>query len=411
MGRPVAGRFVRRVAPDTCPPLASIPHACYTARPVVRSQPHLLHVFSTFVPAGPETRTVRIIEALGHEFRHSIVAMDGRTDAKSLLSGKYDVSILDAPPRAGSWATMMALRKQFVAVKPTAILSYNWGAFDAVFAARSLGFGRVVHHEDGFTSDESEEYKRRRVWARRFMLPRVHKVVVPSRKLEGIATKLWKLKPAHVLCIPNGVALDRFAPADGRPTLRHDLSIPKGRLVVGYCGHLRPEKNPLRFLKACARIDREIDFHALILGDGPERAACEELARSQPGLYGRVTFAGHVADPRAHYRAMDLFCVSSDTEQMPVALVEAMASSLPVVSTDVGDVRAMLPDAQGEYVVPLEEHESAWPLAEKLTELLRDASKRKQLGAANRKVAEERYSFDAMLRAYRDVYQSVTSAR
>ena len=132
---------------------------------------------------------------------------------------------------------------------------------------------------------------------------------------------------------------------------------------------------------------------------------------SQPGLYGRVTFAGHVADPRAHYRAMDLFCVSSDTEQMPVALVEAMASSLPVVSTDVGDVRAMLPDAQGEYVVPLEEHESAWPLAEKLTELLRDASKRKQLGAANRKVAEERYSFDAMLRAYRDVYQSVTSAR
>ncbi len=299
---------------------------------MVRSQPHLLHVFSTFVPAGPETRTVRIIEALGHEFRHSILAMDGRTDAQSLLSGRTDVRILESLPRAGSLATLRRLRKLFVEVQPSAVLSYNWGAFDAVFAARSLGIARrVVHHEDGFTSDEAVEFKRRRVWARRLMLPQVQRVVVPSRRLEGIATSLWKLAPAHVLCIPNGVALGRFSPADGRPMLRRELGIPKGRLVIGYCGHLRPEKNPLRLLRACARVDREIDFHVLVLGDGPERAACEELARSQAPLYGRVTFAGHVADPAQHYRAMDVFAISSDTEQMPVSLVEAMASSLPVV--------------------------------------------------------------------------------
>jgi glycosyltransferase involved in cell wall biosynthesis len=287
------------------------------------------------------------------------------------------------------------------------VLSYNWGAFDAVFAARTLKFPRVVHHEDGFTSDEALEFKRRRTWARRLMLPGVHKVVVPSQKLSLIARTRWNLPEDKVACIPNGVPLDRFQPADGRPSLRHELGIPKGRVVVGFCGHLRPEKNPLRFLKACARIDREIDLHVLVLGDGPERAACEELARTLPSLYGRVTFAGHVPDPRAHYRTMDVFCISSDTEQMPVALVEAMATSLPVVSTDVGDVRAMLPDEQADLVVPLGDHETAWPLAEKLTELLRDETKRKSLGAANRRRAEERYSFDAMLRAHRDVWQSV----
>lgn len=379
---------------------------------MVRSQPHLLHVFSTFVPAGPETRTVRIIEALGHEFRHSILAMDGRTDARALLSGKTDVQILESLPRAGSLQTLMRLRKLFVALRPAAVLSYNWGAFDAVFAARSLGLARrVVHHEDGFTSDEALEFKRRRVWARRLMLPRVQRVVVPSRKLAGIATKLWKLAPEHVACIPNGVALERFSPADGRPDLRRALGIPLERLVIGACGHLRPEKNPLRLLRAAARIEREIDFHVLVLGDGPERAACEELARTTASLYGRVTFAGHVADPTQHYRAMDLFAISSDTEQMPVSLVEAMASSLPVVSTDVGDVRAMLASGQDEFVVPLEEHETAWPLAEKLTALLADATKRRELGRANRRLAEERYSFDVMLRAYREVYQAVVSAR
>lgn len=379
---------------------------------MVRSQPHLLHVFSTFVPAGPETRTVRIIEALGHEFRHSILAMDGRTDARALLSGKTDVQILESLPRAGSLQTLMRLRKLFVALRPAAVLSYNWGAFDAVFAARSLGLARrVVHHEDGFTSDEALEFKRRRVWARRLMLPRVQRVVVPSRKLAGIATTLWKLAPEHVACIPNGVALERFSPADGRPDLRRALGIPLERLVIGACGHLRPEKNPLRLLRAAARIEREIDFHVLVLGDGPERAACEELARTTASLYGRVTFAGHVADPTQHYRAMDLFAISSDTEQMPVSLVEAMASSLPVVSTDVGDVRAMLASGQDEFVVPLEEHETAWPLAEKLTALLADATKRRELGRANRRLAEERYSFDVMLRAYREVYQAVVSAR
>ena len=377
---------------------------------MVREQPHLLHVFSTFVPAGPETRTVRLIEALGHEFRHSILAMDGQTDARSLFSGKHDVKILEPLPRAGSLATLRRLRGLFVETKPSAVLSYNWGAFDAVFAARSLAFRRIVHHEDGFTSDEAHEHKRRRVWARRLLLPRVFRVVVPSRTLERIAHDAWKLAASKVECIPNGVVLDRFQPADGRPTLRHELGIPKGRLVVGYVGHLRPEKNPQRFLKACARIDRELDPHMLVLGDGPERPACEELARTLPSLYGRVTFAGHQADPRPHYRAMDVFCISSDTEQMPVALVEAMASSLPVVSTDVGDVLVMLPDEQGNFVVPLAEHESAWPLAEKLTELLRDPARRKQFGALNRKRAEERYSFDAMLRAHRDVWQAVVRA-
>lgn len=365
--------------------------------------PHLLHVFSTFVPAGPETRAVHLIEAFGGDFTHSILAIDGRTDAQQLFSGRVDVRVLPEVPRAGSFATFRRLRALFRSLKPDLTLSYNWGAFDAVFAARSLRRPHV-HHEDGFTSDEAVEFKRRRVWTRRILLPGIAHVVVPSKRLEGIARDLWKLPAHRVRWIPNGVRLERFRPRDGHPELRDRLEIPRAALVVGYVGHLRPEKNPLRFLQAAARIDRELPLHVLILGDGPERERCAEFAARSPALFGRVTFAGHVADPSEHYRAMDLFVISSDTEQMPVALLEAMASALPVVSTDVGDVRGILPDEQGVHVVPVEERESAWPLAEKMTELLRDGAQRRELGRLNRARIEERFTFERMLAAYREVY-------
>lgn len=369
------------------------------------SAPHLLHVFSTFVPAGPETRTVNLIEALGAEFRHSILAIDGRTDAQALFTGRAKVDILPSLPRAGSFATLRRLRELNRELRPDLSLSYNWGAFDAVLAARTLRRPHV-HHEDGFTSDESKQFKSRRVWARRLFLGGCDTVVVPSHRLQGIAKDLWRLDERRVRLIPNGIHLKRFAPRDGNASLRRELEIAPNALVVGWCGHLRPEKNPQRFLQACARLDREKEIALLVLGDGPERASCEELATKLPGLFGRVRFAGHQKDPAPYYRAMDAFVVSSDTEQMPVALLEAMASALPVVSTDVGDVRAMLPDAQSELIVPLEDRESAWPLAEAIEALLGDVGRRAALGAANRARVEERYTFDRMLSAYREVYRA-----
>jgi glycosyltransferase involved in cell wall biosynthesis len=372
--------------------------------------PHFLHVFSTFVPAGPETRAVRLIEAFGGEFRHSIVAMNGRTEARELLPAGVDVKILEGPPKAGSIATVRRLKDLLREQNPDLLLSYNWGAFDAVMAARILKLRRVVHHEDGFNPDEVLEFKRRRVLARRFLLPGVHRVVVPSKKLERIAVETWKLPTERVRWIPNGIRAERFEARDGRTELRESLGIPKSAPLVGFVGHLRPEKNPLRLLRACARIDPALGMHVLVVGEGEERPALEALVAKSPSLFGRVHFAGHVADPRDHYRAMDVFCLSSDTEQMPVALLEAMASGLAIVSTDVGDVRAILPDEESPYVVPIEERESAWPIAEKLTVLVAGSRERERLGALNRARVHERFTFEGMLGAYLDVYRGGLAA-
>ncbi|MBK7643799.1 MAG: glycosyltransferase family 4 protein [Planctomycetes bacterium] len=367
--------------------------------------PHLLHVFSTFVPAGPEMRTVNLIHGLPPGWRHTIVAMDGRTSARAELTADAPVAFLDSPPKAGSFATVRRMRALLKEHEPDLVCTYNWGAFDTVVAARTLGRKRILHHEDGFNADETQAYKRRRELFRKIFLPGTARVIVPSQKLAGIARERWKLAAEQLRCIPNGIRFERFAARDGNPQLRAQLGIPLEAPLIGYVGHLRPEKNPARLLRAAARVERELGMHVLVLGDGPERPELERLAASLPALYGHVHFVGHQSDPIPYYRALDLFALSSDTEQMPVALIEAMACALPVVATDVGDVRAMLPDAQGEFVLPLEEHETAWPMAEKLTELLKDREQSAQLGAANRARVEERYTFEAMLAAYREEYE------
>lgn len=375
--------------------------------------PHLLHVFSNFVPTGPELRAVALIEAFGPAFRHSVVSMDGRTTAAERLPAAAAVRLLEGPPKAGSLATVARLRRLLERERPDLLLTYGWGAFDALLAAKSLGLAAVVHHEDGFNEDELESFKGRRVLARRLVLPGVARVVVPSERLLGVATGRWRLPAGRVRLIPNGIRPEAFVPGAGRdPELRRRLGIPETAPLVGAVGSLRPVKNLPRLLAAVAAVialDPALGVHLLVVGDGPDRAALE-LRAAELGIGDRVRFAGHYADVAPWLRAMDVFALSSDTEQLPVALLEAMAAGLPVAATDVGDVRAALPPEQEGFVVPLAGAATVHGLATALEALLRDRELGRRLGRANRRRVEERYSFTRMCADYRDVYTAALTA-
>lgn len=369
------------------------------------SPPHLLHVFSNFVPTGTELRTIQVIGSFGGAYRHSVVSMNGCMDAAERLPPALDVRLLPNPPKDGSLATARRLRRLLLAEKPDLVLTYNWGAFDMLLAARSAGFRRVIHHEEGFNDDEAAAFKRRRVLARRFVLPGAHRLVVPSQRLRSIATDLWKLPPEKVCLIPNGIRLGAFPATDGHPELRRRLGLPAEAVVVGAVGSLRPVKNFLRLLEAAAAAP---EIHILLVGDGEERTALEARA-TRPDLAGRVCFAGYQADPAPFYRAMDVFALTSNSEQMPVCLLEAMAAGLPAVSTDVGDVRAILPPEQAAFLTPPGEAAAAI-LAQGISRLASDPGARAHLGAANRRRVEESFTFEKMCSAYREIYESALAA-
>ncbi len=131
---------------------------------------HICHTFSTFVCGGPQVRTADIINALGPRFRHTIVAVDNRFDARSLINESALVNYVAPPAGKGGLAYPLAFRKLLLRVRPDLLVTYNWGAMDAVVGGQLAGRCPIVHTEDGFGPDEAKGLKSRRVWTRRFAL-------------------------------------------------------------------------------------------------------------------------------------------------------------------------------------------------------------------------------------------------
>ena len=365
---------------------------------------HVLHVFATFVPAGPQTRTAGVLAALGTSWRHTIVAMDNRTTASEILADELDVTIRDCPPKAGLFTTLRALRGMIEELQPDLVCTYNWGSIETVMAVRSLTGVPLIHHEEGFGPEEASSFFKRRIWMRRFLLKRVPAVVVPSHNLGAIAKQLWKVPTRQLHIIANGVDLGRFDPKGG--DLRNELGIPETAVVVGSVGHLRPEKNYARLLAAFAEAKQTCaeDLHLVLVGDG----VCEEELKQlghDLGISEVLHFAGFREDTADSYRTFDVFCLSSDTEQMPISLVEAMATGVAPVGTDVGDIKIMVPDQSAEDIVALAECPGA--LAGRIAALASDPEARRRKGGAAQKKATLEYSFESMLEVYKSLYEGL----
>ena len=364
--------------------------------------PHFCHVFSTFDPGGAEVRTVQILNALGPAVKHTIIATNGRYGATERIHNHVSFDIVPPPPGKGGILYALALSRTLQAIKPDLLLTYNWGAIDAVIAAVAKPLCPVLHAEDGFGPEEAVTLKRRRTWTRRVFLNRIFGTVVPSKVLLSIALTQFGLKKQKVSYIPNGVDHYRFTP-ERTSSWRRAHAIPDDGLLVGSVGSLRAEKNYGLLIEAVRRMDRPNVWLAFA-GDGPCRPQLELIAR-EVGLASRVLFAGAMADPVPFYQSLDVFGLSSMTEQMPLSVLEAMACGLPVVSTDVGDVRDMLGPAahtQDTLVPPGD----TGAYASALAGIVGNVEKRRELGRQNRARCLECYTQDRMFRAYREIYQA-----
>ncbi|SLN69299.1 glycosyltransferase [Oceanibacterium hippocampi] len=362
----------------------------------------LLHAFSTFAFGGPEVRFTVIANALAGRYRHDIVSMDSRFDCAELLAPRVSFEKLTPDVRKGgglSLGNLRRFRQLLKERKPDLLVTYNWGAMEWALANRLGPRLPHLHFEDGFGPEEANGRQiPRRVHFRRHVLPRAT-VVVPSTGLERIATETWRLPARNVLRIVNGVDINRFATAN--PVAIPGL--PDGVPVIGSVGALRGEKNFARLIEAFADIEGKPDVHLVLVGEGGERAALENLA-SVRGVAERVIFTGRMNAPEGALRRFDVFALSSDTEQMPISLLEAMAAGLPAVSTDVGDVKAMLAERNRRFVVAREDRGA---LTAALSMLLERGDLRHALGAANRARVDAEFSESAMTNRYDTLFREL----
>jgi glycosyltransferase involved in cell wall biosynthesis len=355
----------------------------------------ILHCHSTFDAGGKEARAVRLMNAFGDAFDHTILtAVPGALGARPLIDPDVaahfptDAPSLSGKPAPGRYRQLARYMRDF-----DLILTYNWGAMDAVMAHRlARNMPPLIHHEDGFNADEAVRLKTKRNIFRRLALPTAHALVVPSETLENIAREIWHRPPVR---IPNGIDI----PAYDRPTITiPGLNKLPGEIIVGTLAGLRAVKNLPRLVRAVAAIP---NARVVIVGEGPERGTI--IAEAQHlGMSDRLVLPGFMARPQDYVGQFDVFALSSDSEQFPISLVEAMAAGLPCVATNVGDVATIVSEPNRQFISA--PNDLAFATA--LRTLCDDAPMRQLLGSANRAKALADYDERAMIARYRTLYDA-----
>ena len=198
--------------------------------------------------------------------------------------------------------------------------------------------------------------------------------------------------PAHqIAVIPNGLDLSRF---DGLTPARD------GRTVI-VVANLRPEKGHRTLLRAAARVlARHPGARFRLVGDGPERASLEALARDL-GISQAVEFLGYRGDVAGLLAQADVSVVPSTSEAFPNAAVEAMAAGIPVVASAVGGLLELIRHESNGLLVPAADEAL---LAQSIVTLLDDQRLRHRLGAAARADVVSRYSFARMVSSVDSLY-------
>ncbi len=254
---------------------------------------------------------------------------------------------------------------------------------------------------------EHSQHARHRLltrWANRGTWGLQQHVVAVSEAVERSIPRRIRRRAALTV-IPNGVPVDDLGPDPAAARrFRSNLGIDPDAPLVGHVAVFRREKRLDLWLEAAAALTRKLpSCRFALVGYGPQRSALEKQA-ARLGLGERVHFTGLLEDVRPALSALDLLLSTSRFEGLPLTLLEAMATSVPVVATAVGGVPELITHDQNGVLV---ESADATSLAEAVALLLEQPDRRRRLARAARATVAERFSSRAMQRRLEELYLQV----
>jgi glycosyltransferase involved in cell wall biosynthesis len=232
----------------------------------------------------------------------------------------------------------------------------------------------------------------------------VDRVIAVSEAARAFLIEGKGYPAAKISVVPNGRDLSVFTPGRAREAVRKELGLDHAVPVVGVVGRLEPQKGHAHLLDAWPTVLREFpDARLLLVGDGSLRAALQAQARAR-GAAGSVIFAGFRTDVSRMLDALDVLCLPSLYEGMPLTVIEAAAMARPVVATAVDGTPEVVREGETGRLVPPAD---APALARALLELLRDPDAARRMGQAGRALALERFDLDRQVEATARVYRSL----
>lgn len=234
----------------------------------------------------------------------------------------------------------------------------------------------------------------------KFTSPLIDMVVGVSRCIQNYLIQDG-LNPSKTLTIHSGIDPNSFKKLPSREPLIQELGLDKSTLTIGIIAALVDHKDHKTFLSAISKITTEQKFQALILGEGKLEESLKIQAKDL-GIEDRVRFLGFREDVPAFLNLFDIFCLSSKEEGLGTAILDAMASGLPVVATRAGGIPEMVVPEKGGFLCGVGDSDC---LAEKFRQLLESEQLRKKMGEYNRERVQD-FSHEETIRKTIHLYYS-----
>lgn len=377
------------------------------------TRPLVAHVLFRFDTGGLENGVVNLINRMpAHAYRHAVVALTEVTEFRRRLQ-RDDVACiaLHKPPGHGAklfprmWRTLRELRPAVVHTRNLAALEMQVPAWAARVPVR-------VHGEHGRDVSDVDGTNRRLQQVRRIYAPFVHRFVALSQDLQRYLEGPVGIPAERVEQIYNGVDTERFSPpTHGQQALPGAAFDPALHWVVGTVGRLQTIKHQVLLAQAFVRSlelapDLRGTLRLAIVGDGPLRAPVQEIL-ARAGASELAWLPGERADVADVMRGFSCFALPSLAEGISNTILEAMATGLPVIATNVGGNAELVAEGRTGRLVPSGDVEA---MARALVALARAPENAASMGREGRREAVRRFSLDAMVAAYQRLYDDRLAA-
>lgn len=268
-------------------------------------------------------------------------------------------------------------------------------------AAQALSVPVVVHTFHGhvfhsyFGKFKTEFFKN----IERRLAKNASGIIAISKQQKIELSEEHKIAPASkIQMIPLGFELERFVEAgkSKREVVRAQYNIEENEIALAIVGRLAPIKDHAYFLDVIERLAETVDrpLRVFIVGDGGERSAIEHRLKDFTSETLKITMTSWILDIAAFNAGMDIMCLTSKNEGTPVSLIEAQASGLPVISTDVGGVSDIVIDGESGFVIKRTNIET---YVEKLRLLVENVELREKYGTFGQQFVRQQFSYQRLV--------------
>jgi glycosyltransferase involved in cell wall biosynthesis len=365
----------------------------------------IAHLLSSFAVGGQERMAVELAlrqRAAGH----TVLAVSLASKAEGPLAAQFRVNgarVYTLEKRGGfDWTLPPRLAALLRRERARIVHTHNPQPLMYGALAGRLVRACVVHTKHGRNPGSL-----RHRWLRRTSASLVDAYVAVSKATAEVARAQHECGRNKLRVIANGIDVDAFSPdAQARAELRRELGMPADAWLFGTVGRLASEKNHDLLLDAAAPLLGP-NCRLVIVGDGPEASRLRERVAAMQ-VRPWVLLTGARSDVPRLLASFDCFVLSSTTEGLPLVIPEAMATALPVISTDVGGIADVIDEGRTGWLVASNDVHS---LRARLAEARDHPDLAQSMGVSARQIARERYSAERMARDYIALYETVLEKR